>query len=364
MHIGDMHDFHFRQTAHLIKDVADSQQFYYGIMFPCWKQGDTSSGANKRREVNILDNITHGLLGVALGMLRKSDEPASPTDRGVVWATLLAAEIPDVDVFFGRGAMSGFTYHRGITHAVVMAPVVALLATGIVKIFFRKAKFYTLYLWSLLAVLVAHLLNDYMTGWGTRLLLPFSQARLALDWIPIVDLLYTVPLGVAVVLAWRRPALRRRAAATVVAYLAVYTFGYRGATHFLAEQAVAKHYAGQFVSQSRVSPNMFNPLAWDFTVDLGDRFEQGHLYPLGQAIPTAVLPKMPEDAVIKAVRSAPELRSYFAQFPFARITYEKRGNGYAVSLGDVRYQMAGRGMTYGVLLNGERQVTEIAAGGF
>lgn len=317
-----------------------------------------------------MDNITHGLLGLAIGMVRRRDGStpgvpnSTPTDKAVVLSTLLAAEIPDIDVFFGRGPLDEFTYHRGLTHSLVAAPFVALLATVITKTVYRKAKIHTLYMWSLLSVLVAHLLNDYMTGWGTRLLLPFSQARLALDWVPIVDLLYTVPLAAAVILAWRKPERRRRAAAAALLYLGVYTFGYRGLSHTLVDRAVAARYAGQPVSQQRVAPNMLNPLAWDFTVDLPDRFEQGRAYPFGAVAATTVVPKAPEDTVVRAVRSAPELQPFFAQFPFTLVNYTRNGSGYVATIGDVRYRMEGRGMAYQVLLDDRLQVTEVRQGGW
>lgn len=315
-----------------------------------------------------MDNITHGLLGLTIGMLRRRDgglehdAPLSDTDKAVMWATLAAAELPDIDVFFtiGKGPMAEYAIHRGWTHALLMAPVVALVATAATMLIWRKAKAGTVYAWSLGAVLVAHLTNDWFTGWGTRLLLPFSQARVGLDWVGIVDLLYTLPLLIAVIAAWKRPQLRRRAAATVLSYLAVYAIGYRGVTHTLVERAVAAHY-GQAAQQVRVSPNMLNPLAWQFTVDLGDRFEQGTAYPFDNIAPSRTAAKLPEtDPVVQALRSAPELKPFFEQFHFVQITYRKEGGGYAANIGDIRYGAAGRGgMSYTVRLGDDLRVVDI-----
>lgn len=322
-----------------------------------------------------MDNITHGLLGLAIGLARPRDggpetrlrPTPTDTDRAVIVAALLAAELPDLDVFsglvFGGGPLSEYVYHRGITHALVAAPVVALIATGIAWLFFRKARLGTVMLWSLLSVLVAHLANDWFTGWGTRLLLPFSEARIGLDWVGIVDPLYTLPLLTAVILAFRRPLQRRRWAVGVLLYLFIYVVGYRGISHTLVERAVRETYREQPVAQMRVSPSLFNPLAWSFTVDLGDRYEMGQTTLFGPVRPSTTLAKLPEDDVIRAVREMAELKPFFDQFTYPLITYEPVADGYRVTLGDVRYQMRGAGMQYLVHISTDLKLTAFLSGG-
>lgn len=321
-----------------------------------------------------MDNVTHGLLGLAIGMARprdggpEHDRPVTETDRAVILGTFLAGELPDLDIFsglfFDGGPMAEYLYHRGITHALMAAPAVALIAASLAWLLFRKARFWTVAGWALLSVLVAHLLNDWLTGWGTRLLLPFSEARIGLDWVPIVDLLYTVPLLVAVVMAWRRPLERRRWILGVLTYLFIYCFGYRGLSHTLVERAVAKAYAGQPVAQLRVSPSLFNPVAWSFTVDLGDRFEQGEAVVFGAITPSRTLAKQPEDDVIRAVRAMPELKPFFDQFAYVLITYQPVADGYQVRMGDVRYGVAGRSMEYQVNLSRELKLVSVQNGGW
>lgn len=316
-----------------------------------------------------MDNLTHGLLGAAIGMLRprdggpERDAPPTPTDRAVVWASVMAAEMPDLDVFLGGGPMAGYQYHRGLSHAFITAPAVALVASSVVSLLWRKARFGTVYLWSLLSVLVAHLVNDLMTGWGTRVLLPWSEARLASDWVPIVDLLYTLPLLLGVLLAYRRPLLRGKAIAGVLLYLLVYTCGYRAAAHTLVERATREAYAAEEVQRLQVSPDMLNPLAWQFTVDLGDRFEQGRAYPFGAVRAAQITVKTPPDQVTRALQQAPELAPFFAQFHFVQIEYRQVPDGYLATIGDVRYRWRGAGMVYRVSLNRDLKVTRIEEGG-
>lgn len=129
----------------------------------------------------------------------------------MVWAALIAAELPDLDIFYGAGdPLADFKYHRGITHSVLMAPVVAAVATGLVKLVFRRARASPVYLFSLLSVLFAHLVNDLWTGWGTMVLQPLTVVRFGLDWVSIIDPIITLPLLFAFLWGFRRPALRRR----------------------------------------------------------------------------------------------------------------------------------------------------------
>lgn len=317
-----------------------------------------------------MDNITHGLLGVALGMARpreggpEHDAPLTDTDKALPWATFAAAELPDIDIFYGKGPMAELAYHRGITHALLVAPLGALIAAVAAKLLFRKARFGTLYLWSFASLLMTHLFADWLTGWGTRLLLPFSNARLGLDWVPIVDWPVLLVLITGVVLAWRRPALRRKATVTVLAVVSLFWLGYRGTAHTLVDREVAQRYAGQPVVKFQVSPDLFNPFKWSYTVDLGDRYVQGDGYAWGLTPATANLAKPPEDDVTRAVRSAPEVKPFFDHFKYPVVEYRTVPDGYEVSLGDVRHQMAGRGMQYTVHLTRDLRVSSVGQAGF
>jgi len=321
-----------------------------------------------------MDNLTHGLLAAAIGMARPREggpetgllPTPTETDRAVIIACVLAGELPDIDVFsgliFGGGPLAEYVYHRGITHALVAAPVIALIAAGLTRALFRKARFATLFGWSLIAVLVAHLFNDWLTGWGTRLLLPFSDARVGLDWVAIVDPFYTLPLLVAVLMGLRKPLLRRRWITGALAYLLIYAVGYRGLSHTMVQQAVEQAYADQPVANLRVAAPLLNPVAWSYTVDLGDRYEQGQAVPFGPVTAVRVIPKR-EDQVTAAVRALPDLKPFFDQFAFPLITYAPQPDGYLVDLADVRYSFAGRSMGHRLHLTADFQQVEFLTDG-
>ena len=83
-----------------------------------------------------MEPVTHFLTGACLGR--------TGFNRRTAYATLamtLAAEAPDLDVFWGvRGPVAGFEHHRGFTHTFLGAPVVALAVTAVVWLWHRSRK--------------------------------------------------------------------------------------------------------------------------------------------------------------------------------------------------------------------------------
>ena len=75
-----------------------------------------------------MEPVTHFLTGACMGR--------AGFNRKTAYATLamtLAAEAPDLDMFWGlRGPVAALEHHRGITHTLVGAPLMALLVTGVV----------------------------------------------------------------------------------------------------------------------------------------------------------------------------------------------------------------------------------------
>ena len=70
-----------------------------------------------------MDNITHSLVGLMLA--RAGLEKTTPHGAAMM---VLAANAPDIDaVFWFSGAQTYLEWHRSFPHAIVFAPLVALL---------------------------------------------------------------------------------------------------------------------------------------------------------------------------------------------------------------------------------------------
>ncbi len=135
-----------------------------------------------------------------------------------------AGVLPDADVFFSINGdfVDQLVSHRGITHSLFFAPVVGpVLGWLIWRWQSRRGKDPgPLKSWILVMTLalLSHPLLDLLTPYGTQLMLPFSNARFAINAMPIIDPIYTSLLALGLLLAWL-PALRGRWPTTLTALL-------------------------------------------------------------------------------------------------------------------------------------------------
>lgn len=283
-----------------------------------------------------MDNLTHGLLGLAVGALRRPDR--TPTDRATLLACVLAAELPDLDTLLpaANPALHDLQAHRGLSHSLLLAPLVALVATVLARLAFRGARPLPVFLYSLVSVLFAHLLPDLWTGWGTRLLLPFSDARLALDWTLVVDPFVTLPLMVGTVWAWRRRHTEtwRRALLTGLCVSAAYV-GARVAVKAHLEHVVRAAYPQ--AEHTRVFPTWLGITRWRYVAQLPEVYAAGDLGPLGALREQRRVPRPRSDALPAEVRAVPTVSEAlaWARFPVVEL------RGLQVRVADLRYHLDG-----------------------
>ena len=178
-----------------------------------------------------MDTITHGIAGALIGkaifggedLLGPStgasvreknasrDLPPSKVNRGRVisWSLMLGAIFPDSDVLrdlFSHDRLLIVTWHRSITHSLVMLPLWALLLAGITRAFASWRKWQAPSFAALSAVyavgIVSHILLDLVTSFGTMIWSPLNWSRPAWDLLFIIDFTFTAILLVPQLLAW------------------------------------------------------------------------------------------------------------------------------------------------------------------
>lgn len=179
-------------------------------------RGRARSGFFKR-----VDPLTHSLLGLTCGLV------AAPRGhrRAAALAGLVAGQLPDADVFLRSKVdpLFNLEYHRHFTHSLVFSPVVAALAAGVAaglySLFKKRVPWAPLLFPAWLSGLL-HIFCDIWTSYGTRAWWPFSDARVSLDWISVIDPVFTVPLAACAALAVRYAS--KRAAVTGLAWACVY----------------------------------------------------------------------------------------------------------------------------------------------
>ena len=168
-----------------------------------------------------MDPISQAALGATLpATVSRPDKLRAATVLGC-----LAGLAPDVDVFIGSEAdpLLFLEFHRQFTHALAFIPVGALVVALVAHPLARRAlRWRESYLACLLGY-ATHGLLDACTTYGTQLFWPFSNYRVAWNFVSVFDPLFTVPLlGLVVAAAaLRRPWLARLGIAWALAYLLV-----------------------------------------------------------------------------------------------------------------------------------------------
>lgn len=152
-----------------------------------------------------MDNITHSLTGALAAKVIETTKVAEPLDRSqrrtMFWLLVISANLPDADVvmrFFGE-PLYPLQYHRGITHSLVFSPIFALLPALLFYLLGKWKNFKVL--WAIaFAGIVLHIFFDLITAFGTQIFAPLSTARYSLDWMFIIDPLFTGILGLILLL--------------------------------------------------------------------------------------------------------------------------------------------------------------------
>ncbi len=161
-----------------------------------------------------MDTITHGIAGALIGKAVFHGEDmfaAHPMNRGriITWSLMLGAIFPDSDVvrdIFSHDKLLVITWHRSLTHSLVMLPLWALLLAGITRVFASRRKWEAPSFLALSAIyavgILSHILLDLVTSFGTMIWSPLEWSRPAWDLIFIVDFTLTAILLVPQLVAW------------------------------------------------------------------------------------------------------------------------------------------------------------------
>lgn len=158
-----------------------------------------------------MDSLTQLTLGAAVGELAAGKKAGN---KAIYWG-MFAGTLPDLDVLFMPflDPVQQLAFHRGISHSIFFAILISPLLAWLVTKIHPKSEA-TFKDWTILFFLgtLTHSLLDSLTTYGTQLFLPFSDYRVAINSIFLVDFVYTLPLlfTVIVCLFLHRNSSKRR----------------------------------------------------------------------------------------------------------------------------------------------------------
>jgi inner membrane protein len=356
-----------------------------------------------------LDPLTHFLTGgvIARTGLNRASTLATTT-------LVLAAEAPDIDVLANfKGSVFGFAHHRGITHTLLGAPLMAAVVVGTVfagyrlrQLLRRKYPSWKLELrpashkiqpgpprWGVLfglawLAVLSHILLDYTNNYGVRPFTPFLNRWYSWDIVFIVEpVLYIILLGGLLLPALfslvneeigvrsRKP---RGRVGAILALLAILLFwGFRDYQHRRAVEALrAGLYHGEAPVRVSAYPYYVNPFKWYAVVETDDffirttvnswtpqvdpdgwsqlRYKQDET-PVTQAAAKSYLGRAYLDwaqyPVLEATPIPPPQRGYLVHFLDLRFMYPERSSGALGADAYLDSSLRVQGMWFGSLLS-------------
>ncbi|MBN2494004.1 MAG: metal-dependent hydrolase [Deltaproteobacteria bacterium] len=290
-----------------------------------------------------MDPVTQGLLGAAASQALLGDRLG--WRAGLIGG--LAGSAADVDILFRSSSdpLLGLEMHRHFTHSLAFAPAGGLLVGLLGWLILRRRAPLRLALLAGVVAYFTHGLLDVMTSYGTLWLWPFSDLRLAWDWLPIVDLFVTGPLLAGLLLS-RSSRVPRLPAAIALLAFALYC-GLGALQHHRACEAQQRLAAqrGHAVERGRAMPTPLQLLAWRSVYVSGeDLYADAFYVPLIGSI------RVYEGG--SAPRIDPRLSGLPAGSTAARdlVRFDRFADGYlAVQqsgvIGDLRYSLLPHGLT-------------------
>ena len=277
------------------------------------------------------------------------------TTRKGLAALILAANMPDIDVFFGNAPWDPLAIHRGFTHGLiggvlVMPPILA----GLLWLLDRwqlsrgsqfksglEMRFGRLVLLCYLGALT-HPLLDLLTTYSVQLLSPFSDRWYHADGLFIIDIWIWLTLAVGIGISkrreqrgspWHRPA--QIAIGIVIAYI--------GANLLITQRADAavREWAGNRPVQSifhSPPPVTFwqRGLVWRE----GSCYRRSRFDPVGRGlgpVSQCASTNMDLPVVREAIRRDPRLQKFLKWSILPQADVVRARCGATVYIGDARY---------------------------
>jgi inner membrane protein len=226
-----------------------------------------------------MDSLSQIVLG---GALAAAVAPAGHR-RAALLAGAALGTLPDLDSIamlpLGLDPVEMMTWHRGPSHSLfVLLPLAALIWAAFRALGGRVAEAPGRWFAAIALALVTHPVLDAFTVYGTQLWWPVPVSPAMWSSLFIIDPLYTLPLLVACVLAWRwreRDAARR-ALVLGLALSSAY-IGWSLLAKHLVDRQAERTLAGMGLKDApRFSvPMPFNTLLWRVVVLTPDGFLEG-----------------------------------------------------------------------------------------
>ena len=252
-----------------------------------------------------MDSLTQAALGAACGELIFGKKLGN---KGFLWGAAVGT-LPDLDVLFSplfdnAGALG---WHRGISHSLLAIVFLSLAIAWLIRVVHRRnpacPSFGRAYSFAIL-VYGTHVLIDCFTVYGTQVFAPFSDARVALNMMFIIDLFFTLPLILAplfYLFMKRNRVLRRRLNGAALIWCSLYSIFATG-MKWKADSAFEESLAASAITSERFhsAPTFSNVGLWRGLAETADGYYIGYHSILAPGVPIK-WEFVPRDAMLLAL---------------------------------------------------------------
>lgn len=213
-------------------------------------------------------------------------------NKAILWGAI-GGTIPDLDVLAGvfMDEVEFVNFHRGFSHSLVFGFLLAPLL-GFLLSRSRWSGGQPIWLWTRLFfwTIFTHPLLDIFTSYGTQIFLPFSDYRVELNTIFIIDPVYTLPMIISLILVLfykRNSGKRKKAIYAGFIFSHVYLLFTIYNKYAVVDPALREEVAKQNLKvESMITiPAPFQNLLWQGIVKTPDGYYAGYFNPRKGKVP-------------------------------------------------------------------------------
>ncbi len=210
--------------------------------------------------------MTQAILGGAIAELGFREKLGT---KAVVFGAICGIT-PDLDILINFFSSWGYIiYHRSFTHSLFILSILTPIFAWLGYCWGQRQNNYKQWFLLTFLALFTHPLLDIFTSYGTQIFWPFSNSRLYLDAISAIDLFYTVPLLLSIIIG-SISYFSFRFRKYFAGFMFLCTIAYLVLGYANCQEACQLVQAEQSISTSqkiiRATPTLFNVWLWHVIV--------------------------------------------------------------------------------------------------
>ena len=217
-----------------------------------------------------MDPLTQGLLGASATQFSASASRYKYLPVIIGFAAGMAADI-DIVIQSQQDPLLFLHYHRQFTHSLIFIPIAALIISVLLYPLIKKEiGFNSIFLFSLLGY-GTHGLLDACTSYGTQLLWPFTEDRIAWNLVSVIDPMVTIPMLILVItgLVKGKTIYGKAALLYAVSYIAIGYLQNNRAESYVDDLVIER---GHKANAILVKPTLGNNLLWRSVYEYQGRY--------------------------------------------------------------------------------------------